>query len=317
MDIVFLDVDTVGNLPNLRDLQKFGNIRLYPTTQPDETKKRIESCEVVITNKVILNRKILQSARSLKLICVAATGTNNIDLEYCHQNNIEVRNAVNYSTHSVAQATFSSLLYLMHWSSYYDQYVKSRQYSDSPIFTHIHHDFHEIKNKNFGIVGLGHIGSEVAKIATAFGATVSYYSTSGKNDNQEYKRVELEELLTLSDIISIHAPLNENTKNLISEVELKKIKSDAILINMGRGGIIDEQALAERINKNKIGGVAIDVLSSEPIPKTHPLLSVKHPEKLYITPHNAWASLEARTLLIKIVCDHLKEYREYKRSAFD
>ncbi len=308
MKIAFLDVKTIGEVPNLSQFEQFGEFKVYQTTSKDQTAERIHDCEVVITNKVILDTSVLKQAKSLRLICISATGTNNVDLEYCRENNIVVKNAADYSTKSVAQSTFNSLFYLIHQTSYYDQYVKSYQYANSDIFTHIHHNFWELNGKKFGIIGLGNIGKEVAQLATAFGAEVVYHSTSGKNTNQTYKRIDLDELLESCDVISIHAPLNENTKNLIGEKELEKVQSHAVLINMGRGGIIDESALANALNENKIGGAALDVLEKEPIEQNHPLLSVKHPEKLFISPHNAWTSIEARTKLIDIVIQHLADY---------
>lgn len=235
---------------------------------------------------------------------------NNVDLEAANELGIHVKNAIAYSSNSVAQHTFSVILQLHHQISYYDKYVKSGEYAKSDIFTHYGPAIHEIHNKSFGIIGLGNIGKTVANIAQAFGANISYYSTSGKNRNTEYKHASLKELLRTSDIISIHAPLNEKTQNMISEAQFSMMKSSAILVNVGRGGIVDESALANAINNHKIGGACIDVFENEPIDKNHPLLSVKHPECLVLTPHNAWASVESRAKLIDIVCENIEAYLE-------
>ncbi len=310
MRIAFLDAKTLGNLKEISLLKHFGDVSIYETTSADDVVARIKESDIVITNKVVLNAKTLSQAPQLKLICIAATGTNNVDLEYCRQAGIEVKNAVGYSTKSVAQFTFNCLLYFIHRTHYYEQYVKSGKYVENDIFTHIHHDFFELNCKRFGIIGLGNIGREVAKLAEAFGATVCYYSTSGKNTNQDYDRVTLDELLSNCDVVSIHSPLDENTKSLIGEAELKKMKKEAIIINMGRGGIIDEVALADALNNNWIRGAITDVLSREPIEKNNPLLDLHSPEKVLITPHIAWASLEARKKLLQIIIRHIQEFQE-------
>ncbi len=309
MQISFLDAKTLGNLPEISDLNKLGNTSIYPTTSSVETAARIKDCEIVITNKVILNEEVLSKAPKLKLICIAATGMNNVDLHYCKQHEIIVKNAVGYSTNSVAQFTFNSLLYFLHKTHYYDQYVKSGEYISSDIFTHIHHDFSEISGMNFGIIGLGNIGQAVAKLAEAFGAKVFYYSTSGRNNNESYTRISLDELLNSCDVISIHSPLNNKTENLIAENELKKMKSNAILINMGRGGIVKEAALAKALDNQWIGGAITDVLTVEPITKENPLFHLKEKDRLLITPHIAWASLEARKKLLDIVTQHILDYK--------
>lgn len=305
MTVVFLDTKTVGTVPNLEKLKKHGEVTLYPTTTSTEIYKRVADAEVIITNKVIIDRGVIDSAPRLKLICVAATGTNNVDTEYAATKNIPVKNVENYSTQSVAQFTFSCLFYLIHQTSYYDDYVKSGKYCESDIFTHIHHDFWEIAGKNFGIIGLGAIGRQVAKIAEVYGAKVAYYSTSGKNKNQEYRHCDLNQLLDESDIISIHAPLNAATQGLIGDEQLSRMKNTAILMNMGRGGIIDEKSLANAIDNEIIAGAVVDVMEKEPINKDNPLLHIKRKEKLLITPHIAWASIEARTTLVDRLCDHI------------
>lgn len=216
MKIAFLDTKTMGDIPNLKELQQFGEVSYYPTTAPSETLVRTMGQDIVSTNKVVLDRAILEKCVQLNLICVAATGMNNIDLAAAEEKGITVKNAIDYSTNSVAQLTFAILLQLINNIPYFDNYVKSGGYAQSDIFTHLGPSYFEISGKRFGIIGLGNIGRQIAKIAAAFGAEVVYYSTSGKNNNPEYQRLELAEFLTTADIISIHAPLNEFTRNLIT-----------------------------------------------------------------------------------------------------
>ena len=309
LKIVFLDSSTVGNPDNLKQLSELGEYRQYDYTKPSERIKRIGDNLVIITNKVVIDREIMDACPSIKLICIAATGMNNVDLEYAAGKNIQVKNVSGYSTESVAQATFSMLFYLLNSSAYYDNYVKSGEYSHSVIFTHHGREFRELNNKVFGIIGMGTIGSRVARIATAFGARVIYYSTSGKNLDTGYEHNELDILLRTADVISIHCPLNERTKNLINSKRLAIMKPTAYLLNMGRGGIVNESALAEALDQERIAGAALDVLCHEPIEENNPLLKIKNRDRLFITPHIAWASREARTLLIEKIIENIRYYR--------
>lgn len=310
LKIVFLDASTVGNPDNLKQFSGLGEYCQYDLTTPHELIERIGDSQVVITNKVIIDRGVMDACPSMKLICIAATGMNNVDLEYAAEKNIQVRNVSGYSTESVAQATFSMLFYLLNHSAYYDHYVKSGMYSRSPIFTHHGREFGELNGKQFGIIGMGTIGKRVACIAEAFGAHVVYYSTSGKNKVTKYQHLELEELLQIADVISIHCPLNERTNNLIEVDRLAMMKPTAFLVNMGRGGIVDEMALAKALDKEQIAGAALDVLSREPIDENNPLLKVKNTERLFITPHIAWASREARTLLIDRIIENIQSFQQ-------
>ena len=308
MKIIFLDADTVGDVPNLNSIEDFGDVTFYPTTKPGQTAERIRNADIVITNKVILDQKLMGQAKELKLICVAATGMNNIDREAAKELDIEVKNVAGYASQSVAQSTFAMILHLVQNIPFYDDFVKSGEYSKSKIFTSVDRDFQEISGKRFGIIGLGNIGQKVAQIAKAFGAEVTYYSTSGKNTDQPYLLLGLEELLKTSDFISIHAPLNENTMALINYERIKLMKSSAILVNTGRGGIVNEQDLAEAIDEGLIRGAAIDVFETEPIPDNHPLLRIKNRERLVLTPHMTWSSLEARMNLIEGIKINIREF---------
>ncbi|MCG8306733.1 MAG: D-2-hydroxyacid dehydrogenase [Cytophagales bacterium] len=306
--ISILDAKTLGKVPNLSRLSAYGQVTTFETTGSTETIQNIGDAEIVITNKVIIDKHIINNCPNLKLICISATGTNNVDLYAAEEKGIAVKNAVGYSSNSVAQHTFACLLQLLNRIDYFDHYVKSNRYSKSDIFTHFGPAITELNNKRFGIIGLGNIGKAVARIASGFNAEVIYYSTSGKNTSQDYPRLEFEELLKTSDIISVHAPLNEQTKNLISSNQFPIMKPTAIIINVGRGGIVDEAALAEAINSRTIHGACMDVFEREPIDADNPLLKVKYPQNLILTPHNAWASMESRTKLVDIVCENIEAY---------
>jgi glycerate dehydrogenase len=256
---------------------------------------------------VVINDAVMEAAPSLKLICVAATGTNNIDHEAAARHGIVVKNVAGYSTDAVVQHTFSMLFYLMGHSRYYDEYVKSGSWQKEAVFAHIGPSFSELRGKTWGIIGLGEIGRNVARVASAFGANVCYHSTSGKNENSEYEKTTLSRLIENSDIITIHAPLNSSTENLISHSELLQMKDGAVLLNLGRGGIVDEDALSVIIDVKPIF-VGLDVLAKEPMKTAHPLLSIQHPERLYITPHIAWTSREARERLIAATIENIKTF---------
>ncbi len=305
--IVVLDSITLGNV-DFDKLKEFGEVILYDKTKAEEVKERIKDASIILTNKVVLNKDNLKNAEKLEIICETATGFNNIDVEYAKSKNIAVTNVAGYSTPTVAQHTFATLLHLYDKIGYYDEFVKSGEYSKSGMFTNLDRPFNDIEGKTWGIIGLGNIGKKVAKIAEAFGAKVVYYSTSGKNNNLEYKRIELDELLSESDIISIHSPLNKNTQGLFNYDNLKKMKKTSVLINMGRGPIVVEEDLAKAIDENIISGAALDVFSVEPMPENSSLLKIKNKEKIVMTPHIAWASIEARERLFNDLIENIKAF---------
>ncbi len=294
MKIVFMEADTLGDDVDLSSFEAFGEVVKYRQTEPALNAERIADADIVIVNKIAMNEALLQHAKNLKLICLTATGTNNIDFSYTNMRKIAVANVKGYSTQSVIQHTFALLFYLYENLAYYDEFVKSGEYSRSDIFSHFTMKFHELYQKTWGIIGLGEIGRGVAAIAQAFGCKVIYYSTSGKNSSDTYKRVELEELLKTSDIVSIHAPLSQATQDLIGERELSMMKSSAILLNLGRGPIINQEALAKALQNNTIRGAGLDVLTEEPMNPNNPLIEIKDSCRLLITPHIAWATVEAR-----------------------
>lgn len=305
--IVILDGKTLGEL-DFDKLREFGELAYYDTTKPEEVVERIKDANIVLTNKVVLNENNLKEAKNLELICETATGFNNIDIVYAKNNNIAVTNVAGYSTNTVAQHTFATVLSLYDKLSYYDNYVKSGDYAKSGLFTNVSKPFYELKGKTWGIIGFGAIGKKVAKIAEVFGVNVIYYSTSGKNSNSEYKRVDFKALLDQSDIISIHAPLNKDTQGLINYDALKNMKKSSILVNMGRGPIVVEADLAKALDEELIAGAALDVFEVEPIKEDNPLISIRNKENLVVTPHIAWASVEARVRLFEEVINNIKAF---------
>ena len=305
MKIVLLDTLTFGE-SDLSGFDGLGEVTVYQTTSVQEIEQRVKDANVIVTNKVVITQELMKKTPSLKLICVAATGTNNVNLEAAKELKIEVKNVAGYSTDSVIQHTFSMLFYLMGHSRYYDESVKDKTYSKSPIFTDVSQAFFEVKGKKWGIIGLGSIGRGVANIAQTFGAEVFYYSTSGVNRTEDFQRTTLEKMLKTCDIITIHAPLNEKTQNLLSYDELLSCKNGAVVLNLGRGGIVDEDAVAKLVDEKDIY-FGLDVFIKEPLSIESPLLEVKNSDRLYMTPHIAWTSVEARETLIASVIQNIQE----------
>lgn len=308
MKIVCLEANCLGDDVDLTCLEEFGEVTVYGASTADDTPERVKDAEVIVVNKVPMNANTLSEAKNLKVICVTATGTNIIDTEYTNARGITVMNVKGYSTDAVVQHTFALLFYVYEKLSYYDHFVKSGDYVKSDIFSHFDKKFFELKGKTWGIIGLGDIGRGVAKIAQAFGCNVIYYSTSGKNRNQDYTQVTLDELLSSSDIVSIHAPLNDQTKDLIRAEQLNKMKETAVLMNLGRGSIVNEADLADALENDKIAAAALDVLSKEPMTADNPLLRIQDSTKLIITPHIAWAPVETRRRVVEEVCLNMRAY---------
>ena len=304
MKIVFLDAGTMGT-SSLAPIESQGELVAWPNSTPEESVARVSDCDVLIVNKIKVNDRLLDAAPRLRLVCEAGTGINNIDVDACERRGVLVRNVAGYSTDSVVQETFMHILNLLGNGAYFDEVVKSGAYSRSGLFTDYSRPFIEMAGKTLGVIGLGAIGSKVARIGTAFGMNVVYYSTSGTSHSTEYPYVPLERLMRESDVISVHAPYNERTAGLVGEKELRMMKPKAIIVNMGRGGIVVEDALAKVIDEGVIGGAGLDVYSVEPIPADHPLLHTRHPERLSLTPHVAWASIEARERLIQSIADNI------------
>ncbi len=308
MKIVFLDEETVGGV-DLTPIKRLGDYTGYSMTYSEEIIDRAYDAEVIVVNKVLLMRDTLAELPNLRLICLAATGMNNIDLDAAQELRIEVRNAAGYSTHSVAEATLSSALALRRQIPYYDSFVKSGDYSLTDRIFNFARDIGELHGSRWGIIGMGAIGREVARLATAFGCEVLYYSTSGVAREEKYPRAEsLEELLRWCDTLSIHSPLNERTRALIGSEQLEMLSPHSIVVNVARGGIVDERALAEALNSGKLAGAAVDVFATEPAEEDNPLLAVSDPDRLLLSPHTAWQSRPALARLIEIIAKNIKTF---------
>lgn len=306
MKIVFLDADTIGNDISLAPIEAKGELTVYPRTPQELVDERIAGYDVVITNKVQIRKEHIDKSASLKLVCVAATGTNNVDVEYAESKGVPVRNVAGYSTETVSQVTFMHILNLVGHGLYFDNYIKGGEYTRQGLFTDVSNPFFELKGKTLGIIAMGNIGRRVAEIATVFGMKVVYYSTSGTSHCTDYPSLPLDELLAVSDIVSIHAPLNKVTANLITYEKMKLMKREAYLVNMGRGGIVNEKELVQALNDGVIAGAALDVFEKEPIAMDHCYIAdLKDPGKLILSPHIAWASKEARKLLIEKLANNI------------
>lgn len=304
MKIVFLDAATMGDV-SFAPFERLGEFVRYESSTPEEARERVKDVDVLLINKVLVDKNLIDSAQHLKLICIAATGVNNIDVEYASSKGIPVRNAVGYSTDSVVQSTYMHILSLVGGGRYFDDSVKSGAYSRSGMFTDPNWNWWELAGKTIGIIGMGNIGRKVAAIAEAFGMNVCYFSTSGTGHCTDYPCLPLNELLAKSDIVSIHAPLNSRTEALIGWEELKMMKPSAYLVNMGRGAIVVEEDLAKAVDEEVIAGAGMDVFVTEPIPENHPYLKMQHPERMSLAPHVAWASIEARQSLIGMMAENI------------
>jgi len=306
MKIVFLDSATLGSAL-LDRIEALGELVCYDTSSPAEALERVIDAEVLIVNKIRVTDELMAAAPRLRLICEAATGVNNIDLKAAERRGIIVRNVAGYSTESVVQLAFTQILSLIVNPLRFDAEVKDGRYSRSGLFTDVSSPFPELAGKTMGIVGMGVIGSRVAAVASAFGMKVIYFSTSGTAHCNAYPAVPLETLLSKSDVVSIHCPLNERTAGLIGKKELALMKPTAILVNVARGGIVDEAALSSAVGSGSISGAAVDVFTCEPVPLDHPYLYCARPERLLLSPHVAWTSVEAITRLVEGIAENIRK----------
>jgi glycerate dehydrogenase len=304
--IVFLDEYSIAG----RDLSKIssqGEYIAYNNTAKEDVVERLKGADIAITNKVMIDGDIMRQLPDLKLICVAATGMNNVDLETAKELGIVVKNAVGYSTISVAETTLASALALARNIVYFDEYFHDGRYSKADrAFCYDRLTF-QISGKKWGIIGLGNIGREVARLASAFGCEVRYFSTSGAKREEAYPAMELDELLKWSDIVSVHSPLNERTRGLVGRRELQLMKPTSLIINVARGGIIDEAALAEALDNGWVSAAALDVFSVEPL-RESPLYNIKDRYRLLASPHNAWSAAEAIDRLIDCVAENIRSW---------
>lgn len=310
MKLAFLDSATMGMDLDLSPFSQFGELTVYDNTLPSQLKERIEDVDIILVNKVKLPQTAIEAAKKVKLICIAATGMDIIDVTAARAKGVAVMNVAGYSTDSVAQTTFMLLLSLVGHGPYFNNFVQDGSYPVSGLPTHFGgRYFHELAGKRMGIIGLGAIGKKVAAIASAFGMEVVYFSTHNCDRcDGYYPRLSLDELLASSDVVSIHSPLNDSTYHLMGEEQFILMKPGAYLINMGRGAIVDEKALADALNQGKIAGAGIDVYSTEPIAADHPYYSIKNREKIIFSPHVGWASIEARVRLVKMMVGNIQRF---------
>ena len=308
MKLVVLERNSAGTDIDVSCFEKFGEVDYYPNTVAGNTAERVKDADIVIANKAPLNESTLKDAPNVKLICLLATGFDNVDLAYCKSRGIKVTNVVNYCTSTVAQHTLLLALMLTEKIAFYDEYVKSGTYSAQDRFSNFDRVFCDLEGKTWGIVGMGTIGHRVAALAQAFGCNVIFYSASGKSNCTDYRRVEFDTLLQESDILSLHCPLSDRTRGLINKESLKKMKNTAILVNVARGPVVDTQALYDALINNEIAGAGLDVLEKEPMTKDNPLAQIKDSTKLIITPHMSWASLESRTHLIEEAVKNIEAF---------
>ena len=312
MKLVVLERNSVGTDIDMGCLEKFGEVVCYPNTVADNAAERVQDADIVIANKAPMNESTLKNAPNVKLICLFATGFDNVDLAYCKSRGIKVANVVNYCTAAVAQHTLLLAMALSEKLTFYDDYVKSGTYGAQDRFSNFDKPFNELEGKTWGIVGMGGIGHKVAGLATAFGCKVIFYSASGKSTCTEYERVELDRLLRESDILSLHCPLSDRTRRLINKEALSQMKPSAILVNVARGPVVDTQALYEALMEGTIAAAGLDVLEKEPISKDNPLNEIKDSTKLIITPHMSWASTESRERLVAEVAKNIEAFLDGK-----
>ena len=306
MKIVFLDSATMGDC-SLASIEALGELVCYPRSTSEEARQRVADADVAILNKIIVDQAFLDAAPKLRLICEAGTGINNINVDLCDKRGVIVRNVAGYSTDAVAQTAWMHILNLAGRAFHYNAYARDGRYTASGIHVDAGHPFTELAGKTLGIVGMGAIGSKVARIGEAFGMKVIYYSTSGTSHCTDYPSVSLDELLTRSDVISIHAPYNQRTAGLINYEGLCKMKPTAYLVNTGRGGIAVEADLARAIDEERIAGIGIDVYEKEPLTPDHPYLNSKYPDRILLSPHIAWYSREARQRLAEAMAENIRK----------
>lgn len=304
--IVFLDEYSLGDM-DLSPIKNLGEYVGYERTSKEQVLERCQDAEVIICNKTVLRGETLRALPNLRFVAIAATGMNNVDLDVAAELGIGVKNVAGYSTSSVAEATMTFALSLLKNTEYFDNYFKSGAYAATEDIFHFGRPVRQLRGSRWGVIGMGAIGREVARLASAFGCEVAYTSTSGAARKEDYPQMPLEELLAWADVVSIHCPLTPTTKGLIGEKELAMMKPTSIIINVARGGIIDEEALANALNNKTIAGAGLDVFSREPL-HSSPLYALEDNYTLVAAPHTAWAADAARTVLIQRIAENISEY---------
>ncbi len=311
MKAVILDAATLGSDIDLSPITNFHETTVYQTTKADEVEDRVKDCQVIITNKLKLNETNLKNAKQLKLICVTATGYDNIDIEYCRENSIAVYNIIGYSTDSVAQVTVGMVLSLANKMTYYTEYVKNGEYTKSLKANCLEPVYYELAGKVWGIAGGGNIGKQVARIAKAFGCRVVVFK---RTPDTEFETVSLDELCKVSDIITIHLPHNSSTDRMINKDAIDKMKDGVIIVNTARGKVLDEKEVLDALNEGKIGGFGSDVYPIEPFDEDSIYNTLKDMKNVCLTPHMAWGSFEARNRCVNSVAENIRAYEENKPS---
>ncbi len=310
MNIVVLDAATLGSDLDLSLFENYGELTIYQSTSPEEIPEHLKNADIAILNKVKLGATQLKSADSLKLICIAATGFDNVDLSYCREHDIAVTNVVGYSTQSVAQVTLAMALSLMTHLNEYCEITRNGTYTANGIPNCLTPVYHEIYGKTWGIVGFGNIGHQVGVVAKAMGCRVL---VNKRTPVDGWDCVTLDQICREADIISIHTPLNNSTRNLIDDAHLRMMKSSAILINVARGAVVDEAALTTAVEEGRLGGAGIDVYSTEPYPADHPYHRISHLPNVCLTPHMAWGGYETRVRLMKEMAQNIEAFRNGTR----
>ena len=309
LNIVILERNSVGTDVDVSCFEKLGNVTCYPNTvTAEEVRERTKNADIVIANKSPLREETLKDSPRVKLICEFATGFDNCDLAYCKSRGIGVANVVDYSTAMVAQHTFTLALALTQKLAHYDEYVKSGAYSAQDRFSNFDLPFSELDGMTWGIVGMGNIGKRVARIAKAFGCRVIFYSITGKSTVTEYEQVDKETLLSQSDVLSLHCPLSDLSRNFIDREALRKMKKTAVLVNVARGPVVNNPDLYDALTAGEIMAAGLDVLEKEPLELSNPLSKIKDSNKLIITPHLAWGSVEARTRCVQEAFKNAEAY---------
>jgi glycerate dehydrogenase len=313
MKLVVLERDSVGTDIDVSCFEKFGEVTCYPNTVAENAAERVKDADIIIVNKAPMNESTLKDAPNVKLICLFATGFDNVDLEYCKSRGIKVANVINYCTPAVAQHTLLLAMALSEKLAFYDDYVKSGTYTAQERFSNFDRPFTELAGKIWGIVGMGAIGHRVAALAEAFGCKVIFFSASGKSTCTEYERVEFDTLLAESDILSLHCPLSDRTRGLMNKDAFTKMKKTAVLVNVARGPVVNTQDLYDALTTGEIAAAGLDVLEKEPMTKDNPLHKIKDSTKLIITPHMSWASTESRERLVQEVAANIEAFLSGER----
>lgn len=309
MKIVVLERNSVGPDVSVDCLQELGEVTYYKNTvSPAEVRERVKDADIVVANKSPMNKDTLAEAKNLKLVCEFATGYDNCDLEYLKGRGIPVCNVVNYCTSMVAQHTFTLALALSQKLPHYDRYVKSGEYSAQDRFSNFDIPFYELEGKTWGIVGMGNIGQKVARIAESFGCKVIFHSVTGRSTVAEYEQVDKDTLLRESDFLSLHCPLSDLTRDFIDAKALQMMKKSAVLINVARGAVVNNRDLYEALQAGEIAAAGLDVVEKEPLELTNPLSQIKDSNKLIITPHLAWGSVEARNRCVEGVYGNIQAF---------